>query len=116
MQPDATLSYRQRACQPLRLPSENKNSSKEAKLRTLRTACSLPHRLNNLSAKSGSFAVAGSRSCLFVGSITRAVKGMTDTSKPPPINHLESDLNFQAASALKKPTLAKVTCVTVALW
>jgi len=44
------------------------------------------------------------------------VKGMIDTSNPPPINHLESSLNFQATSALKKPTLAKETCVTVALW
>ena len=41
---------------------------------------------------------------------------MTDTSNPPPINHLESDLNLQATNALKKPILAKETCVTVALW
>src|SRR5215203_2040279 len=85
-------------------------------LRTLLSACSLPHRANNLSASSRSFAVAGSSNCLFVGSIATAVKGMTDTSNPPPINHLVSSLNLQATSALKKPTLAKETCVTAALW
>jgi hypothetical protein len=53
---------------------------------------------------------------LFVGSIASAVKGMTATSKLPPTNHLESEFNLQAASALKKPALAKETCVTVALW
>jgi len=83
---------------------------------TLLTACSLPHRLSNLSAKSTSFAVAGSSSRLFVGSIAMTVKGMTDTNKLPPTNHLESELNLQASSELKNPTLAKETCVTVALW
>ena len=52
---------------------------------------------------------------MFVGSITRAVKGMTDTSNPPPISQLVSDLDLQAINALKKPKIAKETCVTVAL-
>src|SRR3712207_8182942 len=55
--------------------------------------------------------VCGSSNCLFVGSITKAVKGMTDTSKAPPISHLESDLSIQATNALKKPVLARETCV-----
>ena len=84
-------------------------------LKKLLTACSFPQRVSSFSARSKSFAVAGSSNFLFVGSITRAVKGMTDTSNPPPISHLASDLDLQATSALKKPATAKETCVTVAL-
>jgi hypothetical protein len=85
-------------------------------LKALLTACSLPQRVSRFSARAKSLAVSGSSNCLFVGSIARAVKGMTDTSNPPLISHLGSDLSRHATNALKKPALAKKTCVTVALW
>ena len=97
------------------MPSSDKNMSREARLKTLLTACSLPQRVSSLSARSRSFAVSGSSNFLFVGSITRAVKGTTDTSNPPPNSHLASDLDLHAIKALKKPATAKETCVTVAL-
>ena len=81
----------------------------------LLTACSLPQRVNSFSARAKSLAVSGSSNCLFVGSIAKSVNGMTEPSSPPPISHLESDLNRHATIALKKPVLAKETCVTVAL-
>src|SRR2546427_6891715 len=84
-----------------------------ARLNTLRTPCSQPHRDRSSAAIADRVSRLGSRSCLFVGRRTMRVNGTTAPRSTAAISTARSPPRAHAARPRAHPTSARDACITV---
>src|SRR5260370_481585 len=97
------------------LLKDDRQTRKELKLRTLRTACNRFHRSSKRVASWDSLARLALRSFRFVGIITINVKGITSPTRMAPISHPAPAPHNHAPVALRNPSAARLACIAVAL-
>ena len=95
--------------------SAYKKKSSETRLKMLRTACNFPHRLKSSCAFSEFLSKEELRSFLFVGRMTRIVKGTTATIEMLLISQKIIAPMNQAINELRNEQTANNDCITAAL-
>jgi len=90
-----------------------RNNSRAVPLRTLLTACNVPHRASSCSVWADRPSSVGLNNCLLVGRITSSVKGMTEPSRISAMSHQNVAPKSQAAMDDSRPKAANVTCMMV---